>query len=232
MSQIYLPMHSATDWPVLVAFVKLTPNKISETNIIYHTENGEREFRNYFNFVPPTNILQAPLTTKKFNPITANLQPGIGEGCNASQPQPDFDCISKSQVTKTAHQVMRESLITSFVKVLRFTSMTFVLLPQIQGKVYFFLGDKRLHFLSCLISEARSLKRKKPKCLKSYEVVVSWWWSDTCNTYINTYTALIIVHIQWEENLHKKEWGNRSQNEQSLLFLTCFTYSNLLGNEW
>lgn len=95
-----------------------------------------------------------------------------------------------------------------------------------------FLGDKRLHFLSCLISEARSLKRKKPKCLKSYEVVVSWWWSDTCNTYINTYTALIIVHIQWEENLHKKEWGNRSQNEQSLLFLTCFTYSNLLGNEW
>lgn len=38
---MYLPMHSVTDWPVLVAFVKLNPNQISETNIIYHTENGE-----------------------------------------------------------------------------------------------------------------------------------------------------------------------------------------------
>lgn len=155
MPQIYLPMHSVTDWPVLVTFVKLTPTQISETNSIYHTENWEREFTNDFNLVPPTHILQAPLTTKKCNPITANVQPGIGKGCNNLQPQSGFDCISKSQVWgKTDPPSYEGNPHFFFSHFLWFTCLTFMPLPHIQGRVYyFFLKDKRLNFLCCLFQK-------------------------------------------------------------------------------
>lgn len=75
ISQILLPMHSVVYWPLLVAFVKQTPKQILETKNVCHTENHERDLTDYFNFVSPTDILQALLITRKFNPATAILQP-------------------------------------------------------------------------------------------------------------------------------------------------------------
>lgn len=105
------------------------------------------------------------LSTKKFNPITAILQPSIGKGCNTFQPRSLIAFPRTRCKTKMIHQVMRETLITSFVFVsfcdlpaqpLRF-SFTF------EVGFIIFLGDKRLDFLSCLISEAQNLRRKKPR---------------------------------------------------------------------
>lgn len=123
---------------LLAAFVKLTPKQILETNI-YHTENPERELTDYFNFVSPTHILQALLITKKFNPITALLPPSIDkvEGCFPVTVR--FLLHFKKSVVrkKTTHSYERNAYYFICVcKLLWYTCIIFLLLPQITSRVY------------------------------------------------------------------------------------------------